>query len=164
MDLWPLHASQSGAGAAKLPRPTLNCKEQVTTMFFFKLFMSAHIALYRLTGGRLGGKNIVLLTTIGKKSGQPRTKPLFHIKDGNSYIVIASAGGSEKNPAWYGNLTANPKVTVEDHGRTIAGVAATTSPEERARLWTQIVAKNPGFGGYEQRTSRVIPVVRIQPA
>lgn len=133
-------------------------------MFFFKFIMSAHIALYRLTGGRLGGKNIVLLTTIGKKTGQPRTKPLFHIKDGTSYIVIASAGGADKNPAWYGNLAANPKVTVEDHGRTVAGVASTVGPDERARLWKTVVATNPGFAGYEQKTSRVIPLVRIQPA
>ena len=133
-------------------------------MFFYNLIMSAHIALYRLTGGRLGGKHIVLLTTIGQKSGQPRTKPLYHIKDGASYIVIASAGGSDKNPAWYANLTANPKVTVEDHGRTIAGIASTASDSERARLWQIIVAQAPNFGDYEKRTARVIPVVRIQPA
>jgi F420H(2)-dependent quinone reductase len=128
-------------------------------MFFFKLIMNAHIALYRLTGGRLGGKNIVLLTTIGKKSKQPRTKPLYHIKDGANYIVIASAGG-----AWYTNLAANPKVTVEDHGRTIAGIASTTDATERARLWEKIVAQAPNFAGYEKKTTRVIPVVRIQPS
>src|SRR5215468_8141918 len=99
-------------------------------MFIFKLIMNAYIALYRLTRGRFGGKNIVLLTTKGKKSGQPRTKPVFHLKDGSSYFVFASAGGSDKNPAWYANLTANPKVTVEDHGRTISGNASTvTGPE-----------------------------------
>ena len=133
-------------------------------MFIFKLFMSAHIALYRLTGGWIGGKNIILLTTIGKKSGQPRTKPLFHIKDGANYIVIASAGGNEKNPAWYANLSTNPKVTIEDHGRTIAGTASTTNETERARLWKIIIAQAPNFAGYEQRTTRVIPVVRVQPA
>ena len=133
-------------------------------MFFFKLFMGAHIALYRLTGGRLGGKHIILLTTVGKKSGQPRTKPLFHIKDGANYIVIASAGGGEKNPAWYANLSANPKVTIEDHGRTIAGIASTANETERARLWKIIVAQAPNFAGYEQRTTRVIPVVCIQPS
>jgi deazaflavin-dependent oxidoreductase (nitroreductase family) len=133
-------------------------------MFFFKLIMSVHIALYRLTGGRLGGKHIVLLTTIGKQSGQPRTKPLYHIKDGANYIVIASAGGNEKNPAWYANLSTNPKVTIEDHGRTIAGIASTTNETERTRLWKIIVAQAPNFAGYEKRTTRVIPVVRIQPA
>ena len=131
-------------------------------MFFYKLIMNAHIALYRLTGGRLGGKHIILLTTIGKQSGQPRTKPLFHIKDGANYIVIASAGGNEKNPAWYANLSANPKVTIEDHGRTVAGIASTTNETERARLWKIIVAQAPNFAGYEKRTTRVIPVVRIQ--
>jgi deazaflavin-dependent oxidoreductase (nitroreductase family) len=131
-------------------------------MFFFKLIMNAHIALYRLTGGRLGGKNIVLLTTIGKKSGQPRTKPLFHIKDGANYIVIASAGGNEKNPAWYANLAANPKVTIEDHGRTIAGFASTADATERARLWKKIITQAPNFADYEKKTMRVIPVVRIQ--
>ncbi len=133
-------------------------------MFFFKLIMSAHIALYRLTGGRLGGKQIILLTTIGKKTGQPRTKPLFHIKDGASYVVIASAGGSDKNPAWYANLATNPRVKVEDHGKTIVGTASAVSSEERARLWSEVIAKAPGFGDYEKRTTRVIPVVRIQPA
>lgn len=129
----------------------------------FKLAMSIHIALYRLTGGRLGGKQIVLLTTIGKKTGQRRTKPLFHIKDGASYIVIASAGGSDTNPAWYGNLVANLSVTVEDHGRTLAGQASTVPPDERARLWQQVVAASPGFAGYESKTSRIIPLVRITP-
>src|SRR6187455_1595479 len=103
-------------------------------MFIYKLAMNLHIALYRLTGGRLGGKNIVLLTTIGKKTGQPRTKPLFHLKEGTSYFVFATAGGNPKNPAWYNNLAANPKVTLEDHGRTIAGVASTVEGTERARI------------------------------
>jgi deazaflavin-dependent oxidoreductase (nitroreductase family) len=91
----------------------------------FKLVLWLHVTLYRLTGGRLGGRNIILLTTTGKKSGQSRTRPLFHMKDRGDYIVIASAGGSAKNPAWYANLTANPRVTVEDHGRTFSGVART---------------------------------------
>lgn len=130
----------------------------------FKFFMAAHIALYRLTRGRLGGKSIILLTTTGKRTGQPRTKPLFSLRDGGDYIVIASAGGSPKNPAWYANLTANPNVTVEDHGRTLAGTASTVSADERARLWAAVVAQNSGFQGYEQRTDRVIPLVRIRPA
>ena len=133
-------------------------------MFFFKLIMSAHIALYRLTGGRLGGKNIVLLTTIGKRSKQPRTKPLFHLKEGTSYFVFASAGGDAKNPAWYANLAANPKVTVEDHGRTIAGIASTVNDPERARIWQILLAKAPNFGAYEKKMTRVIPVVRIEPS
>jgi F420H(2)-dependent quinone reductase len=133
-------------------------------VFFYRLAMSIHIAIYRLTGGRLGGKNIVLLTTTGKKSGQPRTKPLFHLKEGSSYFVIASAGGGDKNPAWYANLAANPKVTVEDHGRTISGLASTVDGPERARIWQVLLAKAPGFGQYESRTTRVIPVVRIEPA
>ena len=133
-------------------------------MFFFKLIMNAQIALYRLTRGRLGGKNIVLLTTIGKKSGQPRTKPVFHLKEGTSYFVFASAGGSDKNPAWYANLAANPKVTIEDHGRTIAGIASTVGGPERARIWQILLAKAPNFGAYEKKTTRVIPVVRIQPS
>src|SRR5215217_5095606 len=112
-------------------------------MFFFKLIMNIHIALYRLTGGRLGGKNIVLLTTIGKKSGEPRTKPLFHLKDGTSYFVFASAGGNAKNPAWYTNLAADPKVTIEDHGRTVAGVASTVDGPERARIWQLLLTQAP---------------------
>jgi len=133
-------------------------------MFFFKLAMNIQIALYRLTGGRIGGKNIVLLTTIGKKSGQPRTKPLFHLKEGTSYFVFASAGGGAKNPAWYNNLAANPKVTVEDHGRTIAGIASTVEGAERTRIWQKLVETAPNFGAYEKKTTRVIPVVRIEPA
>ncbi len=133
-------------------------------MFIFKLIMSAQIALYRLTRGRLGGKNIVLLTTIGKKSGQPRTKPLFHLKEGTSYFVFASAGGNEKNPAWYANLAANPKVTIEDHGRTINGIASTVNGPERSRIWQMLVAKAPNFGAYEKKTTRVIPVVRVEPS
>lgn len=133
-------------------------------MFIIKLILAAHVALYRLTGGRLGGKNIILLTTIGKKSGQPRTRPLYHMRDGASYLVFGSAGGSGKHPAWYANLSANPKVTVEDHGRTIAGTASTVQDPERAHIWQKLIAQAPNFGSYEKRTNRVIPVVRILPA
>jgi len=133
-------------------------------MLIFKFILSLHVALYRLTGGRLGGKNIILLTTIGKKSGQPRTRPVFHLKEGTSYLVFASAGGNPKNPAWYVNLAANPKVTVEDHGRSFAGVASTVEGTERTRIWNILLTKAPNFGAYEKKTTRVIPVVRIEPA
>lgn len=128
----------------------------------YKLVMAAHIALYRLTRGRLGGKSIILLTTTGKRTGQPRTKPLFHIRDGGDYIVIASAGGSPKNPAWYANLSANPRVTLEDHGHTLTGTASTVGADDRARVWEAVVSQNPGFKSYEHRTAREIPLVRIR--
>lgn len=134
----------------------------------FRVVSAVNVGLFRMTGGRLGGSmrgnQIVLLTTIGNKSGQPRTVPVMAFEDGGDRIVIASKGGSPEHPAWYKNLSKTPEVTVEVRGRKYRARAQDIAGAERARIWTMVVAKMPQFGRYEQKTAgrREIPVVRLR--
>lgn len=130
----------------------------------WKSFVQLHIALYRLTKGRFMGKHAILITTIGRKSGQSRTRALYAIQDNGNYVIIASYGGSPKHPDWYRNLQANPKVMVEDHGRTIVTQASTVTDEnEYQRLWSLMTTMYAGYDDYQKHTERKIPVVLLQP-
>ena len=122
-----------------------------------KVMGSLHRLLYRLSNGKLGatmGKmNVLLLTTTGRKTGQPRTWP----------IMVASAGGQPQHPAWYLNLQAHPHVTVQVGARIRAMVAHTAQGEERTRLWTRYIQQYPNFAEYQRKTSRELPVVVLGP-
>ncbi|MGN8244805.1 nitroreductase family deazaflavin-dependent oxidoreductase [Cellulomonas soli] len=132
-----------------------------------KLFVRAHVALFRATGGRLGGRvaglEQVLLTTTGRRSGQPRTVPLAATVDGSALVLVASNGGAARDPAWFGNLVADPRVQVQRGREVHPMVARVAQGEERARLWVRVVANNPGYERYSDRTQRVIPVVVCEP-
>jgi deazaflavin-dependent oxidoreductase (nitroreductase family) len=139
-----------------------------------RLMSKVHVAVFRRTGGLLGSKwrvgsafpwgiPILLLTTIGRKSGQPRTAPLLFIEDGERVIVVASQGGLPKDPLWYKNLRANPDCEVQIKRRKIKMRARTASAEERDRLWPRLVAHYPDFASYETWTDRIIPVVILEP-
>ena len=125
-----------------------------------------HRLLYRLSGGRVGGRlwnlPVVLLTTTGRKTGKPRTVPLCSLRDGDDVVVIASYGGLDQPPAWWLNLEANPQAEVQDGRARRHVVARTASPDERARLWAEVTARAPGYLEYERRTTREIPVVILQ--
>ncbi|WP_369372383.1 nitroreductase/quinone reductase family protein [Promicromonospora sp. Populi] len=111
------------------------------------------------------GMNLLVLTTIGRKSGQTRLNPLawFPGPDG-SWLVVASAGGSAANPAWYLNLAANPdQVSVEQGGRKVDVTAEQLNGAERAQAWQQITAAADQFRRYEETTDREIPVIRLTP-
>jgi deazaflavin-dependent oxidoreductase (nitroreductase family) len=133
------------------------------TRFLMRAAGSLHRGLYRLSGGRLGKAlgpmQVLLLTTTGRKSGQARTWPLAYFRDGDRLLVVASAGGEPRHPAWYLNLRDHPQVTVQLGAATRRMTAATATGEERARLWAQIVAVAPNFAEYQQKTTREIPVV-----
>src|SRR5438874_7206884 len=122
-----------------------------------------HIFWYRLTGGRIGGRvvgtPVLLLTTTGRKSGRAWTTPLSYLEDDGSFVVIASAGGSPRHPAWYHNLHSQPAARIEIPGQTLAVTAETASTEDKARLWPRITAMYAGYDDYQRRTSRDIPVV-----
>src|SRR5512139_1955990 len=110
-------------------------------------------------GGRFEGKTLLLLHTIGAKSGQERINPVAYVKDGDRFVIIASKGGAPTNPDWYYNLVAHPDVTVEV-GTEQHQVHATVAAEpDRTRLYQQMVAMMPGFAEYEQKTTRKIPVI-----
>ncbi len=126
-----------------------------------------HRVLYRASGGRLGariwGLPIVLLTTTGRVSGQPRTVPLCSLRDGETFVVIASYGGLDRPPSWWLNLQSDPHAIVQ-LGRSVQDVVAREAlPDERARLWAEVTTRAPGYLAYERRTSRRIPVVLLEP-
>ena len=126
-----------------------------------------HRLLYRLSGGRVGGRvwdlPVVLLTTTGRKTGKRRTVPLCSFRDGDDVVVIASYGGLDQPPAWWLNLEASPEAELQD-GRTRRAVTArNAAPGERERLWAEVTSRAPGYLEYERRTTREIPVVILQP-
>jgi deazaflavin-dependent oxidoreductase (nitroreductase family) len=110
------------------------------------------------------GFDALVLTTIGRKSGAERTTPLgwFPGKDG-TWLIVASAAGATKNPDWYHNLAAHPdRVQIETAARKVAVVAEQLHGAEREEAWRQITAASPQFAGYQQKTDREIPVIRLR--
>lgn len=124
-------------------------------------------ALYRLSGGRIGGSfagaPIYLLVTKGRKSGKERAHPLLFIEDGENMVVAASNFGHENYPAWYLNLQADPKAWVEKPKERLAVAAEDAEGGERDRLWERFAELYEGYRTYEKRTDRHIPVVVLKP-
>jgi deazaflavin-dependent oxidoreductase (nitroreductase family) len=112
-------------------------------------------------GGSFEGAPMVLLTTTGAKSGQPRTSPLVYLADGDRILIFASKAGAPTNPDWYHNLKANPRVTVEVGEETFETEAEEITGDERDRLYAQQVSRMPGFQAYADDTDRIIPVVAL---
>jgi deazaflavin-dependent oxidoreductase (nitroreductase family) len=133
-----------------------------------KLVSRVHVALYRASGGRIGGRfkaaPVLLLTTTGRKTGKRRTTPLLYAEDAGRYVIIASVGGAPKHPGWYLNLGGNADATIQVGSREFAVRAETASPDERARLWTLMARMYSGYDAYQAKTSREIPVVILTPA
>lgn len=124
--------------------------------------------IYRLTGGRIGGRflggaPVMLLTTIGRKSRQPRTAPLLYLEDGDRVVTVASKGGMSHHPLWYRNLVINPDVEVTIGTTTRRMTARTATPDEKAAYWPRLTAMYPDYGAYQARTTREIPVVILSP-
>ena len=118
-------------------------------------------------GGEIEGMQrdrILLLTTTGRKTGQPRTTPMMFDRDGDDLIVIASNIGAPRHPDWYLNLVADTRVVVEVGTECVAATATPTTGERRDRVWDWIKQKYPFFAAHEAKTSRVIPVVALTPA
>jgi len=134
-----------------------------------KFVSRLHVAVYRLSGGRLGGRfrktaPVLLLTTTGRKSGKKRTTPLLYLADEGRYVIVASVGGAPKHPAWYLNLLGNPAATIQIGSRRIAVSAEPASPGDRARLWALATQMYPTYDDYQAKTSREIPLVVLTPA
>jgi deazaflavin-dependent oxidoreductase (nitroreductase family) len=107
--------------------------------------------------------DLLILHTIGVRSGEERLAPVVFTRDGDRIVIVASKGGAPRNPAWFGNLTAHPLVTVEIGGETFdARAEVVTDRAERDRLYAQHARRYPGFLDYEKRTDRVIPVVLLE--
>lgn len=130
-----------------------------------RFLMDVHILFYRLTGGKLGGKlagrPMLLLTTIGRKSGQERITPIFYLPDDDRFLLIASNGGAPRHPQWWRNLQAHPQARVQIGRDTLPVMARQADAQERPVLWERITARYPNFAAYQRRTTREIPVVLL---
>lgn len=123
------------------------------------------IAEFRQNEGRVGGQfegaPLLLLTTTGRRSGEPRINPMMYLADGDRLLVFASKGGAPTHPDWYHNLLAAPQVTVEVGTETFPAHAVDLQGQERDRLYAEQARRYPGFAEYQRQTSRVIPVVAL---
>lgn len=128
---------------------------------FMRFGTAMHAKIIKLTGGKLAGSAFVL-THKGAKSGQVRETPVRGFRDGDRYMVVASAGGGPKNPGWYHNLMANPDTTIYVDGKDVA-VTARDAGEERDALWQKVIAEDHRFAAYEGKSERTIPIVILEP-
>ena len=133
----------------------------------FQFILTVYVFLYRLSGGRLGsrvqGLQVLLLTSIGRKTNRKRTTPLGYFMDGNRFVIIASNAGFDVHPAWFHNLSRNSRVSIEVGRRKLQADAEVVDPEKRKSLWAKLEKIAPGYAGYERKTSRVIPLVALKP-
>jgi deazaflavin-dependent oxidoreductase (nitroreductase family) len=132
-----------------------------------KIMQDANVWLYRTSGGKLGGTMmgapILLLTTRGRKTGKQRSTPLIYLDDGPRFAVVASKGGWPSDPLWYQNLKAEPAVEVQVGRDVKAMTARTATPEERDKLWPQLVGIYAAYADYQSWSDRLIPVVVLSP-
>jgi proline iminopeptidase len=131
------------------------------------LFGEEHVRRYRETGGEVGhiwkeGSTILLLTTTGRTSGEPRTTPLIYAEDGDRYVIVASKGGAPDDPGWYKNLSRDPDVELQVLDEVFPARARTADGEERERLWARANEVWPHYAEYAERTDRRIPVVVLE--
>ncbi len=133
-----------------------------------KLMSVLNTWVYRISSGRIGGKflggaPVLLLTTIGRKSGKPRTAPLLYLRDGEKIVIVGSKGGMSHHPLWYRNVEANPDVEVEIGSERRKMLAQRATDEEKAAVWPKLVAMYRDFDDYQARTERNIPVIILSP-
>ncbi len=132
-----------------------------------RLATAAHVAIYRLTGGVIGGRAqhmpVLLLTTTGRKSGKRRTTPLVYLADGSTVVVVASNGGQAKLPNWWLNLRDNQQAQIQIGRNQFPARVQQASPEERQQLWPRVVAYHAGHEVYQERTPYPLPLVILTP-
>lgn len=128
-----------------------------------ELFGAEHVRVYRETDGERGyrwrGTTILLLTTTGRKSGEPRTTPLIHRTEDDTWVVVASKAGAPEDPDWYRNMQADPNAEIQVRDEVIAVAMSTAAGGERLRLWELMTEVWPGYDEYQGKTDREIPVV-----
>lgn len=130
-------------------------------------FGPEHVRVYRESGGERGyiwkrGTTTLILTTTGRRSGEPRDTPLIFRDDGERWVIVASKGGWKDHPGWYYNLRANPEATIQVKDEVIPVRAHVAEGEERERLWKLMIEVWPRYEGYQERTDREIPIVVLE--
>jgi deazaflavin-dependent oxidoreductase (nitroreductase family) len=150
-----------------MPSARVYTRLSTTSAWALKAFGKLNVPLYRATRGRLfgqiAGTPVLLLTTVGRRSGQPRTVPVVYLPDGERMIVIGSNAGHETAPAWSLNLEANPSAEVQVGGNRRKVHARIAEGEERAELWRKMNKQYSGFDDYSERTTRDIHLFVLDP-
>lgn len=135
--------------------------------YISRFFNGLQVALYRMSAGRIGGMmrgfKVLILTTTGRKSGQPHENPVGYFERDGGYMVVASNMGKDNHPAWFLNLKANPTVTIQVMDKVTQARAEIVSSEQRPALWKWMVEQSPLYGRYETTTTREIPLVMLYP-
>ena len=131
-------------------------------------FVRDQVELYESSGGTQGttlqGLPVVILTTLGVKSGKIRKSPVMRVEHDGAYAVVASAGGAPKNPAWYRNVVVNPRVELQDGPVRQDMLAREVTGDEKALWWARAVAAFPSYAEYQKNIDREIPVLVLEPA
>jgi deazaflavin-dependent oxidoreductase (nitroreductase family) len=135
---------------------------------FFRMFLAIYVALYRLTGGRLGGKvmgnDVLLLKTIGRKSSKKRITPVMYLREGDSYVITATAAGAAKNPGWYWNaVKASHPVQIQVRDKVMTVSVKEAEGEQRDALYQRFIDSNASFAKYQENLARQIPVLILTP-
>ncbi|HXC53640.1 MAG TPA: nitroreductase family deazaflavin-dependent oxidoreductase [Candidatus Limnocylindrales bacterium] len=155
------------ADAVKMPRPFTATEERIAKPII-RVMSLVNTWIYRWSGGRFGavwmhGAPILLLTTVGRKSGERRTAPLLYLEDGPRVVVVGSQGGMAKDPLWVKNIDANPDVEIEI-GRTRRPMKARRGDAgEKSHYWPALCRMYPDYADYQARTMREIPVIILDP-
>jgi deazaflavin-dependent oxidoreductase (nitroreductase family) len=135
--------------------------------WFWERFTDFHTVVYKASHGRIGGRSmgapVVLVESVGRKSGKRRTHPLICGEDGDNLVVVASKGGIDRHPAWYLNLMANPETMAYWRGEKRRVRARDATDTERERLWPMMVETYRPYESYQRRTERKIPIVVLEP-
>ncbi|MEV6430659.1 nitroreductase/quinone reductase family protein [Nocardia sp. NPDC051463] len=131
-----------------------------------RLMRRAMIGYHRRKGDKFMGMDVLYLTTVGAKTGEHRQTPLSYFHDGDdAWLIVASAAGAARHPAWYHNMAAHPdELTATIAGRPLRVTAAQLDGERYEHAWRQIIAAQPRYAGYQQRTDRILPIIRLTPA
>lgn len=132
------------------------------------LITTVHRFLYRISNGRIGartgGVDVLLLETVGRRTGRRRSTPLLYVRDGANWVVVASNAGDDRHPAWWLNLRSRPDAQIQVGEQRHKVRARRASGEEDERLWSHLVTAYRGYAAYRQRTRRDIPIVVLEPA
>lgn len=135
--------------------------------FLFRTVLSFSVWLYQRANGKFGGRvqglPVLLLTTTGRKTGKKRITPLGYFEYDGYYVISATYAGLDIHPAWFHNLKNNPEVELQIQDKRLTAMAEPANPTLRQQLWDTLVERAPGYGGYEKRTTREIPMVLLRP-